>query len=82
VLGGIPAPDSTDPFAYFIVPSKDMAENVSKRRADWLMNTSSNGTPHKDSGVRIVSVGSRDRSGVWNVREYLNRWDLIEAKLR
>jgi hypothetical protein len=81
VLGGIPAPGSNRPFEYYIVPSKDMATNVSKAHKLWLASPGKEGRPHVDSTVRTVHLPPYKSFSGWDVSPYRDRWDLIEAIL-
>ncbi len=79
VLGGIPAPESDDPFLYYIIPSKDMAENMRKCFDLWVKKPGKKGRPHDpDSSVRTVHLPPRSCGNGWSIEKYLNRWDLLE----
>jgi hypothetical protein len=84
VLGGIPTPGSKRDFEYYIIPSSVMAKNVSKAHQLWLSTPGVKGQTHNDNSMRTVRLPSHGSKGVsfWDISEYLNRWDLIEAKLR
>ena len=56
VLAGIPSPGQDACFEYYIIPSKDMAFNVSKAHKRWLETPGAKGQPHMDSGVRTVHL--------------------------
>ncbi len=81
VLAGIPKPDSSKPFEYYIVPSTDMASNVSTHHRQWLASPGKNGRVHKDGSMRVVSVPPHRNSNLWTVESYLDRWDLIAQRL-
>ena len=82
ILAGIPSPETDHHFQYYIIPSKDMAHNVSHAHNLWLKTPGSKGQPHKDSNVRIVHLPPHKSSGEWDISQYLNRWDLIEEKMK
>lgn len=82
VLGGIPKPNSKENFEYYIIPALVMAKNVSVAHKLWLKSPGAKGQEHKDSKVRTVHLPPHKSFSGWNIRKYLNRWDLIEAKLR
>jgi hypothetical protein len=82
VLGGIPLPNTDRSFEYYIIPSQDMAENVKKQHSDWLKKPGRNGQPHNDNPVRGILIPPRKLLDLWDISCYLNRWDLIEEKLR
>jgi hypothetical protein len=80
-LGGIPLPESSEPFEYYIIPSSEMALNVKAAQEKWLATPAKNGETHKDSKVRTVSLPPFTSYTGWDISQYLNRWDLIEACL-
>jgi hypothetical protein len=81
VLAGVPEPDESTPFKYFIVPSKVLAENVKQRHDVWLKTPGKNNRKHKDSSIRSVAVRDGASSCFWSVLEYEGRWDLMERML-
>ena len=81
IIAGIPLPDTTDPFRYYIVPSDQMALNVKSCHQKWLSEPGKKGQSHNDSKVRAVGVCETSSPIFWNISEYLNRWDLIEEQL-
>lgn len=81
VLGGIPTPDSVDPFEYYIIPSSIMAKSISNGHAAWLATPGKNGQKHQDSKVRTVLLPPRKSASAWDISQYKNRWDLIDEKL-
>lgn len=82
VLGGIPLPNTNRSFEYYIIPSQDMAENVKKQHSDWLNRPGRKGQPHNDNPVRGILLPPRKLPDLWDISRYLDRWDLIEEKLR
>lgn len=54
---------------YFIVPSKDVATQVTEGHKLWLSTPGKKGQAHKDSSMRQFS----DKEG-----KYLERWDLLK----
>ena len=82
ILAGIPTPESDQTFQYFIIPSKEMAENVSTRHDLWLNTPGSKGQAHRDSKIRIVHLPPTRSSNEWDISQYLNRWDIIEDALK
>jgi len=82
VLGGIPLPESSEPFEYYIIPSSEMARNVRQAHEHWLATPAKNGDPHKDSKVRTVSLPPYTSYTGWDISQYLNRWELIEECLK
>lgn len=54
--------------AYYIVPSRIVAERIAADHKKWLSTVGRNGRPHKDNPVRRF----RDLAD-----EYLERWDLL-----
>lgn len=82
VLGGIPKPNTVNSFEYYVIPSSVMAANVSEGHKRWLGEKGANNKVRKDSKVRTVHLPPYVSYIGWNIREYLNRWDLIETKLK
>ena len=82
ILAGIPLPDSNLPLAYYIIPSKEMAANVAKAHDLWLKTPGAKGQAHKDSKVRTVHLPPNRSFSGWDISDYLNRWDLLEEKLK
>ena len=82
ILAGIPLPTSGQPFEYYIIPSRDMALNVSQTHELWLRTPGVKGQAHKDSKVRTVELPRplKTCSG-WDISPYLNKWELIEEIL-
>ena len=82
VLAGIPKPNTSQPFQYYVIPASVMARNVHEGHQRWLKAPGAKGQPHKDSTVRIVRLPPDKLMTGWVISEYLNRWELIESKLR
>jgi len=81
VLGGIPLPKSDRPFEYYVIPSKAMADNVSKAHELWLSTPGKKGQSHKDNTVRTVHLPPHKSFSGWDISSYRDRWDLIEEVL-
>lgn len=81
VLAGIPTPGMGADFQYFVIPSKDMAVNVSAFHKEWLRTPGKNDRPHQDSSVRAVNIPPSSRSYLWSIESYLNKWEYIIEKL-
>ncbi len=81
VLGGIPDPKVAEPFEYYIIPNKDMSENITRQHAEWLSKPGSHGQKHNDSKVRTILLPPRKSLDHWDISPFLNRWDLIVEKL-
>ncbi len=81
VLGGIPQPKSEKLFEYYIIPSAVMAAHVLQSHQKWLAEPGSQGHVRKDSNVRTVHLPPYKSYSGWDVAEFRNRWDLIDAKL-
>ena len=82
VLGGIPKPDTTSKFEYYIIPSALMAKNVNEAHRLWLKTPGMNGNAHEDNTVRTVHLPPHKSFSGWDISEFRDRWDLIEQKLR
>lgn len=81
VLAGIPEPDSTHEFEYYIIPSNVMSMNVHDKHQQWLNTPGQKGQPHNDNKVRMVLLPPRQSELFWDISEFRNRWDLIEHNL-
>lgn len=82
ILAGIPTPDSKQSFEYYVIPSAEMAANVSKAHELWMKTPGANGQAHKDSKVRIVHLPPHMSKCGWDISKYHNKWELIEDKLK
>lgn len=82
ILGGIPKPDTNENFNYYIIPSADMAKNVTEGHELWLKTPGKNARKHKDNKVRTVHLPPFKSFSGWDISKYFNRWDLIESKLK
>lgn len=78
VLAGIPKPDMTAPFEYYVIPAEVMAKNVRESHQQWLQEPGKRGQAHKDSSVRTVALPPRRCKNGWSIACYRDRWDLIE----
>ena len=81
ILAGIPIPTSNRPFEYYIIPSHDMARNVSQAHDLWLKTPGAKGQAHRDSKVRTVHLPPGKSFNGWDISPYFNKWELIEDKL-
>jgi len=81
ILAGVPKDGQQAEFEYYIIPSKDMAHEVTKAHKAWLNAPGKNGRPHADSKVRTVTLPPKKGFCAWSIEKYRNRWDLIAAKL-
>ena len=55
--------------SYFIVPSKYVAQTITKEHKNWLNKPGRNGQPHNDSKIRTISFEDDT---------YLNKWDYLK----
>lgn len=81
VLAGIPAPGSSLPFRYFVIPCADMATNVADLHRKWLAEPGKKGQQRNDNSVRVVAVESGAANYFWSVEQYEDQWQLIEQVL-
>jgi hypothetical protein len=58
-----------------------MAENVKQAHQTWLRTTGARGQAHNDNSVRTVHLPPFKSLSGWDISEYRDRWDLIDAKL-
>ena len=77
VLAGIPEPESSASFEYFIIPSAEMAKNVTDFHRRWLAAPGKAGRKHQESAVRAVNVPPNAYAHLWTIEKYPNRWDFI-----
>lgn len=82
VLGGIPSPGSKRSFEYFIIPSSDMAKNVSEAHRLWLATPGRGNKPRRDNKIRIVPLPPHKNFAGWDITPFRDRWDLIDEVLR
>lgn len=86
VLGGIPEPypeDKEQTFKYFIIPSKEMSRNVQEIFEIWVNTPGMKGQKHdKETKIRALRLPSGSNLNGWDISPYLNRWDLIQDKLK
>jgi hypothetical protein len=81
VLGGIPLPGADKSFEYYIIPSRDMAENVAKAHELWLSTPGKKGQAHIDNTVRTVHLPPYKSLSGWDLSPYRDKWNLIEKVL-
>ena len=82
VLAGIPLRGSAGQPDYYIIPSRNMAHNVTEQHELWLRIPGAKGQPHKDSRVRTIELPPRKSLNGWDISPYLNKWELIEERLK
>lgn len=83
ILGGIPNPQTGGKFEYYIIPSQDMANNISETHTIWSNTPGKKGQPHdKDTTIRAIQMPPRKHLNGWSIEKYLNRWDIIENHLK
>lgn len=82
VLGGIPLPGQTALFEYYIIPSRIMSQNVKRQHDAWLALPGLKGQQRNDSNVRTVHLPPHTSPTAWDISPFLDRWDLIEEKLK
>ena len=80
VLGGIPTPESGSEFEYYIIPSKDMASNMTVCFRLWADTPGAKGQKRnaENNTVRAVQLPPRINPNGWDISQYRDRWDLIE----
>ena len=82
VLAGIPKVNSKKEFEYFIIPSPEVAKNVSEAHRLWLSQAGKNGYLRKDSNVRTISLPPKPSYSGWHIDKYKNNWSAIEELLK
>lgn len=80
VLSGIPKPGESN-FEYYIIPSEVMASHLDEEFDYWL-KTPGRKKPHDPNNTfRCVMLPPfKEKRFEW-IKEYYNRWDLVEDKL-
>ena len=82
VLGGIPEPQSTKAFEYYVIPDAVMAKNVDVAHSQWLAAVGKKGQKHNENKVRTVHLPPHKSFSGWDISKFRDRWDFIEAKLK
>lgn len=82
ILGGIPKPGSKTVFEYFIIPSREMAENIKEAHNLWLCTPGKKGQKHNATSMRTVHLPPYKSISGWDISQYRERWDLISEKLK
>ena len=83
VLVGLRDVDETAVEEFYIIPSNEMSNKVHALTKRWLDAPGKRVKTRKDSGIRKVRFGDIGKRGeyTYDVREFKNRWDLIEKAL-
>ena len=85
ILGGIPRIEDENKFIYFVIPSPEMAKNITRIHQNWMDTPAKDGSKHNFTTMRSVDIPPRQikqENLRWDISEYKNRWDLIEDKLK
>ncbi len=82
VISGIPKPEQTVGFEYYIIPSRAMAKNICRDHQQWLQTPGKGGRKHKDNAIRVVNIPPGKTFTGWSISRYRDRWDLIDAVLK
>ncbi len=82
ILGGIPTPESNEPFTYYIIPSRVMAREIKRQHLAWLATPGAKGQAHNATNIRTVHLPPHKNRLGWSIKRFENRWDLIEDRLR
>jgi hypothetical protein len=56
--------------------------SVSRAHDLWLKTPGAKGQVHNDSKVRTVHLPPYKTQNVWDISQYLNKWELIEEKMK
>lgn len=80
-LCGVPHLDENCSVEYYIIPSKEMAVNISKANQKWVNSPGIRVIQRKNTNMRTVYLPPKCCYGGWNLSEYQDRWDLIEERL-
>ena len=83
ILGGIPKPNMKSDFIYYIIPSKDLSENVVGNHEIWSKTPGKKGQAHDSkTTIRTVQIPPYKHTNGWDLNKYKNGWDLIEELLK
>lgn len=84
ILGGIPeTTDKDQTFQYFIIPSKEMGQNVRESFELWKQTPGRKGqVRNQNNKFRALLLPSQQNRNAWDISPYLNNWKLIEDKLK
>ncbi|MBN2845548.1 MAG: hypothetical protein JXQ25_06130 [Deltaproteobacteria bacterium] len=58
-----------------------MARNIRESHQMFLDSLGKHGQEHRDSSVRNVLLPPHKSRNGWSVKQFTNRWDLIDKKL-
>ena len=81
VLSGIPEPNTSKDFEYYIIPSTEVARNVTEAHKRWLSEPGKTIRNRNDGSVRTIHLPPKLSYSGWSIEEYKNRWDIIERLL-
>ncbi len=82
VLAGIPKANIKKDFEFFIIPSSIVSKNVSESHKLWLSKAGKNGRVRNDSSMRAIILPPKTSVNGWSIKEFRNRWDIIEDLLK
>jgi hypothetical protein len=83
VLAGIPTPEQSAAFSYYVIPSREMSRNVREQHEVWTATPGKNGRKHDGTTkIRALKLPPRFNHNGWKLNKYLNRWDLIVSRVR
>lgn len=61
---------------YIIIPQKELAKHLYKDHREWLSKKKKDGSPRKDTGMRVLDPNRRESSAKF-VKKYINNWDIL-----
>ncbi|MEO8275138.1 MAG: hypothetical protein ABI639_02905 [Thermoanaerobaculia bacterium] len=83
VLAGIPAPESTKAFEFFVIPSLELSKAVSENHRIWEATPGMNGQARsKENKFRAVHLPPLREGTGWSLEPFRSRWDLIVDAVR
>lgn len=62
---------------YIIIPKKELANFVKKDHTYWLSSTKKDGTPRKDSSMRVFDPNRRAKVKEF-AEKYKNNWEILD----
>jgi hypothetical protein len=81
VLAGIPLPRTEASFVFYVIPSPIMSHEICRNHQQWLAMPGRGGQAHNPTSMRCVELPPRTHYTGWSIKEFENRWDIIETAL-
>jgi hypothetical protein len=82
ILTGLPSRESDKHVNYFIIPSKNMSYNIKEQYDNYLKTPGAKGQLRIETAMRTVAIPPKTNRLGWSIKEFQNRWDLIDEALK